>query len=423
VRVVNDAERGDPVAAGPAGRAGARPVRVCMLAETFHPVIGGCESQSRLLADQLVRRGHEVLVVTRRTSRDLPEEDSLDGARIRRVGPAGPGGGKRWPMVVTAAAELRRRRHEFDLLLVLGFRALGLVTGAVRSRGIPVVLKAESNGEMSGDFFSGRLEALGLRSGSVAVRALLRGRDSVLRRADAFVAISAAVESELLDAGIAAERVARIPNAVDTSRFRPADADTRRRLRARLGILEDEVVVTFTGRLVRYKGLPLLLRVWERLAPGHPRARLMLVGSGGSDIHACEDELRAFVAARSLQGSVTFTGAVANVQEHLQASDAFVFPTLNEAFGLSLVEAMACGLPVIASRTGGVPDIVADGDDGVLVAPGDEPALEAALRDLLTGALDVSALGAAARDSAVSRYSVGSVLDSYESLFHRCIDR
>lgn len=407
----------------PVGEGHGAALRVCMLAETFHPVIGGCESQARLLAEQLSERGHQVMIVTRRTSSGLPASDRMGAVRILRVGPGGPGGFKRWPMVVTALTTLFRRRREFDVVLVLGFRSLGLSAGILRRLGKTCVLKAESNGEMSGDFFAPRLGRLRLSMSSLPVRALIDRRNRVFARANAFVAISAAVETELQSAGIPEAKIARIPNAVDSLIFRPADPEEKRGLRARLGFGAGDVLVTFTGRLVSYKGLPLLLRVWERVVADVPSARLVLIGAGGQDIHNCEDELRAFVRDRDLDDRVVFTGGVSNVHEYLQASDVFIFPTENEAFGISLIEAMACGLPVVAASTGGVPDIVEHGVDGILVPPSDEMATEAALRGLLSDPDKAAELGVAARRTVKRRYSVASVVDSYETLLRGCSTR
>jgi glycosyltransferase involved in cell wall biosynthesis len=407
----------------PRAHAPDRPIRVCMLAETFYPVLGGCETQARLLADELTARGHPVLFVTRRSDPSLPRRDRLGSVRISRVGPAGPRGALRWPILATGIVELFQQRREFDILLVLGFRALGLGAIPFRALGKPCVLKAESNGEMSGAFFGPGLQRLGFGLTSPLVRFPLAARNRLLAHADAFVAISSEIRAELQAAGVEPTKVEQIPNAVDTDRFSPVDPPQRREIRARLGFGPDEKIVTYTGRLVSYKGLPGLLRVWSRVAAAIPESRLVLVGPGGLDIHNCEEELRTFVRENGLAERVHFTGGVENVHEYLQASDCFVFPTENEAFGASLIEAMACGLPCVATRTGGIPDILTDGEDGLLVAPGDELALERELRWLLAHPAEAARLGSAARVTSASRFSIGSVADAYLALLRRCLSR
>jgi glycosyltransferase involved in cell wall biosynthesis len=393
-----------------------------MLAETFYPELGGGESQARLLAERLAERGHDVMVVTRRSDVSLARRDRLGSIRIARVGPAGHGGAKRWPMLLTAGTALLRRHREFDILLVLGFRTLGIAAVPLGALGKPVVFKAESNGEMSGAFFGPRLGTVGLTLDSPPVRLLIGARNRLLRRADAFVAISSAIQAEMEQAGVSPPRIERIPNAVDTEVFSVPGSEAKQLLRSRLGFGTGDLIVSYSGRLVRYKGLPGLLRVWSRIAQDVAGARLVLVGAGGQDIHNCEADLRNYVRENGLAERVVFTGGVQNVPDFLQISDCFVFPTENEAFGIALIEAMACGLAVVASSTGGIPDIVTDGVDGLLVPPGDEPALERAVRAVLSDPAAAKRMGDAARRTVQERFSIPSVVDSYELLLRRCIN-
>jgi glycosyltransferase involved in cell wall biosynthesis len=396
-------------------------LRVLVIAETFHPVLGGGETQSRLLCEQLARRGHRITVVTRCSDGGMKRSDRLGALQILRVGPGGPGGFKRWTMLAPVMVRLVRRRRDYDVVLVLGFRALGLALMVLRPLGKPAILKAESNGEMSGAFFDARLARIGLPRGWLPVRLLVGARNRVLRRATAFVAISTPIRDELLAAGARPDRIALIPNAVDTDLFRPPDVDEKRTLRRDLGLTTGEFVVIYTGRLVRYKGLPLLLRTWARVAHGRPGLRLLLIGTGGQDMDNCEAELRTFVRDHRLESTVTFTGGVDDVHAYLQASDAFVFPTENEAFGISLIEAMACGLPCIATAVGGVNDIVTDGRDGLLIPAGDSGALEGALRRVLEDGEMRSCMGLAARRTVVDRYGVDRVVAEYEALLARSV--
>lgn len=394
------------------------PVRVLLVTETFLPEIGGGETQARMLSSALVRRGHEVTILTRRSRRSLPRQETVDGVRILRIGPAGPGRWRKWGLVLTALWPLVRMRGRFDVAVVSGYRILG-VPGVLATRlgHGACILKADSTGEMSGEFYRPGLAKLRLTLRSVPVRIALRLRNWLLRRAEGFVAISAEIANELRDGGVPEERVFLVPNGVDMTRFRPARPAERDSLRARLG-LPPGPLVTYTGRLVSYKGLPLLLSVWESLVAEGTRGTLVLVGPGGADMHGCEDELRAYVAAAGLEGSVRFTGAVDNVEDYLRASDIFVFPTENEAFGVSLIEAMACGLPSVATPVGGIPDFLVHGVNGLMVEPGSGPELRDAL-SLLLSAPDGRAheLGAAARASVVARFSEDAVADGYLAVF------
>jgi glycosyltransferase involved in cell wall biosynthesis len=209
--------------------------------------------------------------------------------------------------------------------------------------------------------------------------------------------------------------VHRIPNGVDTRLFRPVTHQERISLRARLGLPSGPVVV-YTGRLVSYKGLPLLVEAWRQLVPEHPGAVLVLVGEGGGDMHDCEPALREFVVRHGLESQVRFTGPVGNVQDWLQAADAFVFPTENEAFGLSLVEAMACGLPAVTTRVGGLRDFVAHGVNAWAIEPADGDGMAEGLRAVLADPDLAARLGAAARETVLARFGEDAVAHAYEQL-------
>ena len=173
--------------------------------------------------------------------------------------------------------------------------------------------------------------------------------------------------------------------------------------------------MTFTGRLLRGKGLETLL---EAFAAQEPRAHLLVVGSGDGQALSVEDVIRERVARGDLAGRVTLTGRVENVHDYLRASDIFAFPSVFEGLGLSLIEAQACGLASVASRTGGIVDVVEDGRTGLLVNPGQATELAAALRTLLSDEGRRSALGAAARENAVREFDVTDSVDRYRALFH-----
>jgi len=391
--------------------------RVCILTETFHPVTGGGETQARALAEGLRAAGVGVELVTRRTDAALPAQATVGGVPVHRVGPVGPGHFRKWGLVFTALVALVRLRRRYDVLLVCGYRVLGIPAMLVSlATGKPCVLKADSQGEMSGRFFDPGLARLKLRHDGFPVNVMIRLRNLLLRRARGFVAMSAVIEEELLAHGVPAERIARIPNSVDTERFRPVSEAEKRALRVRLGLPVDARVVTFTGRLVTTKGLPSLLRAWGAVTQEHLEAVLVLVGSGGLGLQNCEKELRSYAARHQLQDSVVFTGSVENVHEYLQASDLFVFPTEREAFGISVIEAMACGLPVVTTAVDGIRDIIHPGVDALVVPPAHDRALAAALVRGLDGGEDIEQMAASGSQITAERFSSHSVVAAYREL-------
>jgi glycosyltransferase involved in cell wall biosynthesis len=391
-------------------------IRVLFLTESFHPVLGGGEGHIRALGRDLVRTSTPVTVVTRRGESGWPAEDTLEGMRIVRVAPPGPGRSGKYRMVPHALAALHRLRPTYDVLVVRGTRVLGLPgVVAARAAGKRVILQPEVNGEMSGEVYTWGQPFAGTPLDR-AIRVGTRARNLLLRDADAFVAMSQRIREEMLAAGVPGEKVAHIPHGVDTVRFHPPSAEERRAARARFGLPAEAGVIAYTGRLLRGKGLEDLLAAFARVAADVPSAHLLIVGSGAGQALSVEEDLRATVARESLAPRVTFTGRLDDVSEALRAADVFAFPSVYEALGLSLIEAAATGLPAVGARTGGIVDVIEDGASGWLVAPGDVAALAARLRALALDGQARARLGARGREIAESRFGEARALVRYRAL-------
>jgi glycosyltransferase involved in cell wall biosynthesis len=388
--------------------------RVLFLTESFHPVLGGGEGHVRDLSRRLAASGMPATVVTRRGERAWPAEETLDGVRVVRVPPAGPGRTGKYAMVPAALLALRREAPAYDVLVVRGTRVLGLPgLVAARSARKAVVLQPEVNGELTGEVYTWGT-ALDRPLPRRAIGTAAAARNQILRDADAFVAMSRLIRDEMVGAGVAQEKIRHIPHGVDTERFRPATPAERNDLRGRLGLPYDARIVAFTGRLLRGKGLETLV---EAFASQEPRAHLLIVGSGDGQMLSVEGTVRERVARGDLAGRVIMTGRVDNVEDYLRASDIFVFPSVFEGLGLSLIEAQACGLPCIGARTGGIVDVIGDGRTGMLVDPEHAENLAAAMRALLADEAGRVALGAAARKGALDRFDVRDSVDRYRALF------
>jgi glycosyltransferase involved in cell wall biosynthesis len=166
----------------------------------------------------------------------------------------------------------------------------------------------------------------------------------------------------------------------------------RAKIAARLGLPSDMVWLGCVGRLVAVKNHRLLLAAFADLLSHCPRIRLLFIGDG-----PLESELRQQVADLGLSHAVLFTGYVDDVDEWYPGLDVVVLTSTTEGTPMVLLEAGQCGVPVVASRVGGVPDLVRDGETGVLFPSGDRDALTQALWRVLTDARERQALGEAAR--------------------------
>jgi glycosyltransferase involved in cell wall biosynthesis len=275
---------------------------------------------------------------------------------------------------------------------------------------IPVVLRAEGAGP-TGDVHWQKTANFGAAIGRRC------------QQAKAIVACSPAIRQELLDAGYPADRVHYIPNGVALAPPRTP----KRRLGARkaLGDVHSDLqldapapLVIYTGRLHEAKGLNDLLAAWGMVAPSHPTARLWLVGEGPQ-----REELQETVQARGLSHSVRLPGAFDSVEEMLDAADAFVLPSYVEGMSLSLLEAMAAGLPVVASDIPANRALVEDKVSGLLVPARDPPALATALCRILDHHDVAQRLGAAGRSRVTAEFSLEGTARRHLELFERLIEQ
>lgn len=396
------------------------PPRVCFLMEGFYPVIHGATTQILMLGERFVEHDVETLVVTRRISPEHPAEEVLRGVRVVRVPPAvGLRRSGKFLMLLPAARTLLRLRREFDLLVISDMKVLGILgVLAARALGKPCVLRAETCGELDiTEWLADNRGAHPVLARLVRLIAPLRA--AWLRRADRFLSISSAITAEYHRVGVPDDQIVEITNGIDADRFAPVERSRKRHLRARLDLPADQRLFLYTGRLAEGKGLEWLLEVWRDLASEHPDAHLVLVGSGQGFAMDIEEQLRRYVRGEGLGGRVTFTGSVQNVHEYLQAADVFVLPSRSESLGIALLEAMACGLPCVATAVGGILDIVVDEQNGLLVSYGDSEGLRLALRRLLASPELAERLAERARATILERFDIHRITEEYLDLFDR----
>lgn len=392
-----------------------RPLSIVFMAETYHPILGGGEKHTRSLARGLVEEGFKVDVVTRQSTADLAPLENDGGVTIHRVGPTGQGRTKKFAMAPGALRTARRLARESDVVMNGGTRVLALPARmAVARTSCALVLRPELNGELDGSLALWGRKANAIERG--AAFAMARGRNLLLQRTGAVVAISQEIAREAVRAGFPSDKVHLIPHGIDMAEYAPVSAADKVAKRRALGLPEDKMIATYTGRLIEGKGLETLLEAMTSLAD-LGQLHLVLVGSGSGQVISIEEKLRKDVNEGPLNGRVTFTGRVDNVPTHLQASDIFVFPTLDEALGMSAVEAQACGLPAVASRTGGVPDIIDDGQTGFLVPPGQAAPLAAGIRALVADSGLRQRFAISARANTMQRFALRTMVTRYADLF------
>ena len=178
-----------------------------------------------------------------------------------------------------------------------------------------------------------------------------------------------------------------------------------------------EVVFGYVGRLVPVKNLPMLLEAFSRVRARVPCARLVLVGDG-----ELADSLRETAGRLGIADWVAFTGWRSDLREVYAGVDAVVLTSVNEGTPVAAIEAMAAGLPVVATAVGGVPDVITDGENGLLVPSGDVVGMAAAMERLAVDAAVRHRLGRSARRTVEGRYSASRLVSDVEGLYRRCLD-
>jgi len=197
------------------------------------------------------------------------------------------------------------------------------------------------------------------------------------RITDHLVALTPGEAEDYVDLGVMPpHRISVIPSGVDLRRFTDARVD-RLSKRRELGLPPAALAVGFVGWLLPIKGLSFLVQAMPGILARHPESFLVVVGKGEE-----EGKLRSLADSLGLNGRVLFLGWRPDVEDIIRCLDVLALPSLNEGMGRVLVEAMAAGVPIVASRVGGVPDLVSDGENGLLVPPADSRALEQAISQL-----------------------------------------
>lgn len=203
-----------------------------------------------------------------------------------------------------------------------------------------------------------------------------------------------------------------LPNGVEIARYSPC-SEVRARVRRELGLSADALVVGFVGRLVDLKGVPTLLEALGNLLPVVPEIRALVVGSG-PELGRLQD---CVANSAALRGRVMFVGARDDVADLLKAMDIFVLPSLMEGMSNTILEAMATGVPVIATRVGGNPEIVTDAVAGYLFEPGDAVDLSKKLATLLLDRGLRGSIGHEARKRILKDFSLEVMLTRYRELY------
>ncbi len=381
--------------AAPGPLASPRP-RLLVLTVGF--TIGGAEQLILLTAPRLSRAGFDVTVACLKGWGPLGDELQAAGIRAVALGGAGP-----WDLRVAGRLISLLRRERTRILHAHLFRANLAARLIGRLAGIPVIVTSHHDTDVW----------MGLR------HRLLERLTAPM--SDAVTACSEAVRQYALATyGLRTGLVRTISNAIAVTGGE-RDAVQRERTRRALGAAPGELVVGTVGRLDEpKKGLSTFLKAAGLLARNvqEPGIRFVIVGEGPARV-----ALEAAAVRQGIADRTVFTGSRRDVADLMQGFDLFVQPSLWEGFGITLLEAMAASLPVVASSVGGIPEVVIDGETGLLAAPGDAPDLARQCGVLLHDRALAERMGRAGRQRVIERFGIERLVGETVTLYHELLDR
>ncbi|MFC2171940.1 glycosyltransferase family 4 protein [Acidobacteriota bacterium] len=369
--------------------------RVIMVVPTFDR-IGGYENQARSLTTYLVSMGDDVVVVTDKPAQSS-EILSVKAYPVFRLGhlPSHP------RHLVTSFNRLlwfflwrpgARVVHIQAIFSRISFAS----ALAAKLMGKRTIAKIPTEGDIIECLSHPEFE--------------YRSYFHTIRFVDRIVALSDRIKSECIRNGMENKKILIIFNGVDTEAYSPAKTVLKNRLQSEFGFQEGKTVL-YTGRFVQRKGLDFLLMHFKVIAE-KTGARLVLAGDG--PIRA---ELERLAASQGIKDSVIFTGMVKEIPKYIQAADLFVFPSRREGVPNAVLEAMSAGLPVIATRIGGIEDIIESGRNGILIEPDNGEELLKAACTLLADDAKAKIMGEEARRFILHHCSFEVIGQRYRSLY------
>jgi glycogen(starch) synthase len=364
-------------------------MRILYWTEAFWPYIGGLEVFSMRLLTALRARGHQILVVTCRGNLDLPDSDEYRGIPIRR-----------FPFLDVLATRNLRRVSEIRRQVVELKRTFA--PDVVHAKMTSVAPTTLFQLETSNPTLAPMLVTLqGAVNPAAADAETLHG--SLLRRADWVTAVSLATLTEARDlVPEIADRSSVIYNSLDVPALAPTPPP------------HGSPRVLCLGRLSPEKGFDVAVRAFASVSRGFPDARLV-VGGDGPERHLLED----MAAQLGLTDRVEFVGWVPpdRVPDLLNTASVVVVPSREEAFGIVALEAASMARPVVATRVGGLPEVVVHEQTGLLVEKDDPDALSEAVTSLLAHPDTAARMGDTARRRAIQDFRLERSVDAYVELY------
>jgi len=385
-------------------------IGVLMVSGVYYPEVNGAANQCRQLVKSLRRKIYfSVLTTTRNPSSQL--QFQVDKTDVYRVSINGRGIINYCEAIIKMASFFLFQRKNFQIVHLHGFsRKSVLLIALSKIFGKKVILKMTSVGH--DDPIS-----IGQRSFFL---------NYFFSRVDGYVGISPRFKMLYRESQLPSDRLIQIPNGVDTKQFCLVKDSERERLRDELGLPDKMKMILFVGHFSKEKCPNLLLEAWKLCVFNKfPDTGLIFIGSTNPNHYEVDSGLVKdiqLLADPYIDKHIFFIESAQEIEKYFKSSDIFVLPSIREGMPNVLLEAMACGLPIIVSKLKGVTDwVINDGMNGLLVDPGVWDELGRAIKRILNDNVLAESLGKEARKTVLDGFSVERVSAECLKLYHRLI--
>ena len=362
----------------------------------FYPFVGGTEKQALSLASSLVKKGVNVKIITSRFEKKWAKHEIMDEVEVIRLFSPRIKVLGAFVFLFCLAVYLIKYRKKFSLIhtFQIGYTSsLSILLANLLRK--PSVIKLACSG-WGGDIQRARKTLYGKIFLFMA------------KKASSVITLSSTIEGELIEEKIDPSKTKLIHNGVDLERFKKIEGKSQ--LRKKLEI-PDKKSIIYTGRLVYQKGIDVLICSFSKLN-GETGCQLIIIGDGPE-----RQNIVRLIDHYQLSKSVILIDEVDGVDSYLNVADVFVLPSRFEGLSNSLLEAMACGLPVISTRVGGSVGVINEGINGLLVDVDNKEQLSQTISKVLNNFSLATSLGESARKTIEANYDLNKVTDTYLELY------
>ncbi|MBD3271242.1 MAG: glycosyltransferase [Elusimicrobia bacterium] len=328
-------------------------LHMVMITAFFLPKIGGSEKQLFTLARALHKQGIAITIITRQYDPILMNHEHVNGIEILRFS------FMNMPMMDLITFNLKlffwliKHRNVYTVIyanLASSHAVTAALIGLCCKK--KVFIKLGGSGRY-GDLMTSRHSLLG----KIKINLL---RNSTAR----YIAVSSEIVEELRAYKFPEQSISLIPNGVNSELFYPISDQKKKEIRTRLDLVHDAILFIFAGRFDLSKNIITMLIAWHKLGDQKNHMKLLIIGEG-----PLEQNIRQVITTKQLQNSIVLKPFQDNIQEYFQASDSMIALSVSEGLSNTILEGMACGLPVIGSRARGIEEIITDGYNGFTVDP------------------------------------------------------